>query len=338
MWSGGLRNLSYGPQPRTVSDNDRTFTYNMETKEKKISVNPNLAIYEEVRSVPAHALRTIESGPLKGKSDVNPMFRIQILTRLFGPVGFGWYTEICRKWTESTEDGSTAVFVDINLYVRKDGEWSKPIHGTGGNKLVTLDTKWEQGVRTVSPHIDDEAYKKAYTDALSVACKSLGIAADVYWAADVTKYSDPSREQHGWGIREDRADKPAEQSPAPLAAASAPDPADRKRAPRRASVKPAATAQPEPAPDSAAEPVPDQMQTAAQAPAVGPTPEVKLSPFGDPEMPVLYEGSRAWAPSVTRIIKMSTVPTEEIRTRIRAKYYITDEDFAKLMKTAGREL
>ena len=35
---------------------------------------------------------------------------------------------------------------------------------------------------------DDDAAKKAYTDAISQACRSLGIGADVYWANDATKY------------------------------------------------------------------------------------------------------------------------------------------------------
>lgn len=39
-------------------------------------------------------------------------------------------------------------------------------------------------------YTSDEAYKMAYTDAISVACKSLGMAADVYYANDCTKYTD----------------------------------------------------------------------------------------------------------------------------------------------------
>lgn len=38
----------------------------------------------------------------------------------------------------------------------------------------------------------------ALTDALSVACKALGVAADVYWQADKTKYTnntEPFREK-----------------------------------------------------------------------------------------------------------------------------------------------
>ena len=34
----------------------------------------------------------------------------------------------------------------------------------------------------------DEAYKMALTDAISIACKALGMAADVYFANDRTKY------------------------------------------------------------------------------------------------------------------------------------------------------
>ena len=149
----------------------------------------NLEIYNQVRSVPEHALKKIEAGRLKGKSDINPMFRIQKLTEVFGPVGFGWYTTIEREWTEISESGETAVFIDISLYVKRDGEWSKPIHGTGGNKVVSLERKWEDGVSTVSQYLDDEAYKKAYTDAISVAAKALGIGADIYWEKDATKYS-----------------------------------------------------------------------------------------------------------------------------------------------------
>lgn len=151
----------------------------------------NLSIYEQVRTVPENALKKIEAGRLKGKSDINPMFRIRTLTELFGPVGFGWYTEVTRQWTEVSENGEQAVFIDINLYIKKDGEWSKPIHGTGGNKLLSLEKKYENGAQTVSPFLDDEAYKKAYTDAISVACKALGIGADVYWEADSTKYTSP---------------------------------------------------------------------------------------------------------------------------------------------------
>ena len=155
---------------------------------KQVQQDNNLSIYERVRSVPKEAKREIEAGRLKGKNDINPMWRIKKLTEEFGPAGFGWYTEIIRTWTEASESGEMAVFVDIHLFVKKDGEWSRPIYGNGGNRLVANEKKYENGQQVYVPYLDDDAYKKAYTDAISVAAKALGIGADVYFEKDITKY------------------------------------------------------------------------------------------------------------------------------------------------------
>lgn len=139
----------------------------------------NLEIYEQCRHVPEEAKKTIGAGRTKGFTDINPMWRIKTLTELFGPCGIGWYYEPTNKWTE-TVNNEICTFVDINLYIKSDGEWSKPIHGTGGSKLATVE---KSGV-----YVSDECYKMATTDAISVACKQLGIGADVYWEKDRTKY------------------------------------------------------------------------------------------------------------------------------------------------------
>lgn len=148
-------------------------------------MSDKMIIYEKARSCPQNALKPIQAGRLKGKSDINPMWRIKMLTEIFGAAGFGWYYEITKQWTETGANGEIAAFVNINLYVRMtvDGEvqWSKPIQGNGGSMLVTQE---RNGLYT-----DDEAFKKALTDAISVSCKALGFAADVYWNQDSTKYS-----------------------------------------------------------------------------------------------------------------------------------------------------
>ena len=148
----------------------------------------NLAIYNQVRSVPADALSPIAGGPLKGKSNIAPQWRFQRLTELFGPAGIGWKIEQVARWTESTGQGEVAVFCEVNLYIKQNGEWSSPVFGQGGNMLMRRSTEWVNGQPVSVIHIDDEAYKKAYTDAVSVACKSLGFAADVYYKQDETKY------------------------------------------------------------------------------------------------------------------------------------------------------
>ena len=160
----------------------------MENNKQVQQDNGNLSIYERVRNVPEEAKKAIEAGRLKGKNDINPMWRIKKLTEVFGPAGFGWYTEIVRTWTEASENGEMAVFVDIHLFVKKDGEWSRPIFGNGGNRLIANEKKYENGQYVLVPYLDDDAYKKAYTDAISVAAKALGIGADVYFEKDVTKY------------------------------------------------------------------------------------------------------------------------------------------------------
>lgn len=173
----------------------------------------NLAIYNQVRSVPEDALTPITGGPMKGKSNISPQWRIQMLTELFGPCGLGWKVEQVSRWTETSSQGEVAVFCEVNLYVKRDGEWSQPIFGQGGNMLVRRSIEWVNGQQVQSIHIDDEAYKKAYTDAVSVACKALGFAADVYYAQDETKYGTfrkDSSKQEGAAPQETPRETPGE--------------------------------------------------------------------------------------------------------------------------------
>jgi hypothetical protein len=143
----------------------------------------NLELYEKVRSVPENAKKKITGGRLKGMTDINPMWRIKKLTEEFGVCGIGWIPKIVRTWLDFGENNEVIASVEIELRVKVDGEWSEPIPGIGGSKAVV---KEQNGVYT-----DDECYKKAYTDALSVACKALGMGADVYWDEN-TKYTSPS--------------------------------------------------------------------------------------------------------------------------------------------------
>ena len=150
----------------------------------------NLELYEKFRKVPETAKKNITGGRLSGMTDINPMWRIKTLTEEFGVCGFGWYYEIVDQWLETTmaKDEITAN-VKINLYVKRGEEWSKPIVGIGGSMLVANEKK--------GLYVNDECYKMALTDAISVACKSLGIGADVYWAKDNTKYNDSKKENQG---------------------------------------------------------------------------------------------------------------------------------------------
>lgn len=141
----------------------------------------NLRIYDKARECPANAKREIAAGRLKGKTDINPMWRIKRLTELFGPQGIGWWLQNVTYWTETAPGGEIMAFCRLEIVFIEDGKESHPVPGIGGSGLVNAE---RSGLVS-----NDEAFKMAYTDAISVATKGLGMAADVYWDKDSTKYT-----------------------------------------------------------------------------------------------------------------------------------------------------
>jgi len=138
--------------------------------------------YDALRQPPPEALKQIQGGRIGGKTDINPQWRYKAVTEQFGPCGVGWKYNIEKLWLEPAE-GEVCAFAQISLFIKVDGEWSEAIPGVGGSMLVAKESK--------GPYVSDEAYKMAITDALSVAMKMIGVAADIYaglW--DGTKYKD----------------------------------------------------------------------------------------------------------------------------------------------------
>ena len=140
----------------------------------------NLKIYNIIKKVPDEAQKKITGGRLSGMTDIKPMWRIEKLTEVFGPCGLGWYTTTRNKEIIDGANSEKIAVVDINLFVNYKkpfglGEdlWSEPIEGTGGSSFIANE---RNGLYT-----SDECFKMAYTDAFSVACKSLGMGAEIYW-------------------------------------------------------------------------------------------------------------------------------------------------------------
>lgn len=146
----------------------------------------NLRLYNQFRAVPDEAKKAITDGRLKGKTDINPMWRIKLLTEAFGPCGVGWKIEVARQWLENGDADTTAAFVNVNLYIKDPatGAWSDPIPGTGGNVFKRKENSGRF-------YIDDDCFKKATSDAIGSAAKMLGVGADIYWETDSTKYTSP---------------------------------------------------------------------------------------------------------------------------------------------------
>ena len=139
-----------------------------------------LHVWNKLKQPPETALKPIAAGRLKGKTDINPQWRYQAMTEQFGPCGDGWKYKIDRIWTEPGPDGQVFAFAQVLVYIKignqgqplPDSHWSDPIPGVGGSMLIA---KEKAGL-----YANDEAYKMAITDALSVALKMVGVAADIY--------------------------------------------------------------------------------------------------------------------------------------------------------------
>lgn len=131
---------------------------------------------------PKEALNTIQFGKLKGKSDINPQWRIEALTEVFGLCGVGWYYEIMAINHQKVQaTGEKMVYVTVGIHVRQeDGTWSAPVIGIGGDFTIIKD---KNGI-----HGNDEAFQMALTDAIGKAAKCLGIANDIYRGKYDSKY------------------------------------------------------------------------------------------------------------------------------------------------------
>ena len=140
----------------------------------------NMVLWNKFKQPPPEVLKTITGvRGMQGMTDINPQWRIQALTEEFGQCGVGWKYEIDDLWNVDGSEGQVMCFAKILLYTvqsLKENEnseyWSQPIPGVGGSMLITKES--------AGLHTCDEGYKMAITDALSVACKALGIGADVY--------------------------------------------------------------------------------------------------------------------------------------------------------------
>jgi hypothetical protein len=133
----------------------------------------NTEIWDKLARPDPKALKAFQrSGGFRGTA-INPMHTLHTVTEAFGPCGTGWGMEEPQFQVVGSN-----VYCTVGVwYVRKDGNNSFTVFGVGGEALTGRG--------------DDEAFKKAYTDALGNALKHLGANADIYFNLwDGNKYVD----------------------------------------------------------------------------------------------------------------------------------------------------
>jgi hypothetical protein len=139
----------------------------------------NLRIWNALsRTDPKHTKGFSRAGGFKGTA-VKPIWITQRLTEMFGPCGEGWGFEKPEFQLVNTPT-DTLVYCTVTAWYI-DEKKQHFIYGVGGDKVVVQ--------RQSGPFCDDEAFKKAFTDALGNAFKFVGVAADVHMGLfDDSKY------------------------------------------------------------------------------------------------------------------------------------------------------
>ena len=184
-----------------------------------------MEVYDRLAVVPEDARKPIEFGALKGKSDINPQYRIEAMTKEFGLCGIGWKFDILKTETINCPDGQVMIFMTIAAQVKDGDEWSAPAVGYGGDFIIKL----EKG--QLKPN--DEAYKMAETDALGNALKYFGVAASVYRGMYDSKHGRRDEQARN------EANQPATKNPAPK---PAPKPTNQAKPADKPADKPQAVA------------------------------------------------------------------------------------------------
>ncbi|MBZ9894202.1 hypothetical protein LB545_07575 [Mesorhizobium sp. BR1-1-6] len=143
------------------------------------------------RTDPAATKGFTRGGGFKGTA-IKPMWSYRRMTEEFGPCGQGWGVGMPEFQVVPATDGEILVYCTVYVWYRHEDKPSEQVYGVGGDKVVA---KFSSGLKS-----DDEAFKKAFTDAVTNALKLIGVGADVHMGMfDDSKYVNTMREEFAEG-------------------------------------------------------------------------------------------------------------------------------------------
>jgi hypothetical protein len=140
-------------------------------------MSDNIALWEKLgKTDPAHTKEFTRGGGFRGTA-IKPMWSYKRMTEEFGPCGKGWGIDKPDFQLVPVGD-EILVYCTVSVWYGEPGVMTI---GVGGDKVAG---KNKNGVST-----DDEAFKKAFTDAVTNALKMIGVGADVHMGMfDDSKY------------------------------------------------------------------------------------------------------------------------------------------------------
>ncbi len=145
----------------------------------------NLELWDKVRRVPEEHLKGFKRGGGFSGTAIKPMWSIHKMTEVFGPCGQGWGIDK-PDFQVVAAGNETLVFCTVRVWHGSTGQ-PNFVYGVGGDKVLA--------VFSSGPKPDDEAFKKAYTDAVTNALKLIGVGADIHMGLwDGNKYVDEPKD------------------------------------------------------------------------------------------------------------------------------------------------
>jgi hypothetical protein len=146
------------------------------------------------RTDPKHTKPFTRGGGFKGTA-LKPMWSYRRLTEEFGPCGEGWGIGEPSFQIVNGDNREILVYCTTSAWYRWNGE-TRTVHGVGGDKIVSHIKANAQYNRPERWENDDEAFKKAFTDAVTNAFKLIGVGADIHMGMfDDSKYVNAMREE-----------------------------------------------------------------------------------------------------------------------------------------------
>lgn len=138
----------------------------------------NLDIWNRLAHIDKKHIKPIVGRQYKGDSP-KPQACFEKMTSVFGPVGTNWGFTVKERWREEFPDANGVVeridaCVLVEVKATTGPEWI-PWQYIGQSKLMY----WTSGAKP-RRIIDDDAYKKAVTDALTKALAVIGVAAEIH--------------------------------------------------------------------------------------------------------------------------------------------------------------
>ena len=148
-----------------------------------VPARDNLALWNRLKRTDPRATKPFtRSGGFRG-TQIDPAWRLQMMTEAFGPVGQGWgYEQV--EWTVIER----MVFACVRAWYRDPATGEKCFTGPqwGGTELM-------RRRRDGGEEPNDEAFKMSVTDALGKCLLEVGLAADIYLGQfDDSKYREES--------------------------------------------------------------------------------------------------------------------------------------------------